>query len=654
MLLPGWIVVALAIPAALITAHLMAAALPAAQWVQALWMPDAGNLPQLIFHDVLLPRAVLALLCGAALGLAGVLFQQVLRNPLAEPATLGVSAGAYLAVSLEATWFPGLVVAGREAAAALGGAAAMAVVLALAWRRGLSPMALVIAGLIVSLYCAALNTTLILFNEGLRTLSLWGSGSLDVQDWAAVATVAPPLAIACVFAAMLRRSLGLLELDDVSAASLGLPLQRTRMAILAVAVLLSVAVVSAVGVIGFVGLAAPAIARLSGARSLTGRLVWSPLMGAALLWLTDALVQVVSGFGHPIPAGAATAFLGTPLLLWLLPRLRTVGLPVKDNWQTGQQRSRSGRFIVGCACLLLLAVAASLSVGRGAAGWHVSDWHQMLALAHWRGPRIAAAAAAGAMLAVAGVLLQRLTGNPMASPEILGISTGTALGIIVLALFVPGYGRPLQLAAGLTGALVSLAMVLVLGRLRGFSPDRMLLAGIALATVFSGVTSLILVSGDPRLFALLSWMSGSTYLVRPVDAIFTVGAGVVLLAVTPLTRRWLEILPLGVAASRAIGVHPTISRLSLVGLAASLTVTATLIIGPLSFMGLVAPHATRLLGFHRPLPQVAASALLGALLMVIADWLGRILLFPDQMPAGLVATLIGGGYLIALMGRRPA
>jgi ferric hydroxamate transport system permease protein len=115
--------------------------------------------------------------------------------------------------------------------------------------------------------------------------------------------------------------------------------------------------------------------------------------------------------------------------------------------------------------------------------------------------------------------------------------------------------------------------------------------------------------------------------------------------------RWLEILPLGADQARAVGLPLQMSRMSLILFAAGLTAAASLIVGPLSFVGLVAPHMARLLGFGRAHHQLLAAILIGTGLMTGADWLSRIVSFPYQLPLGLFASLIGGPYLIWLLRR---
>ena len=290
--------------------------------------------------------------------------------------------------------------------------------------------------------------------------------------------------------------------------------------------------------------------------------------------------------------------------------------------------------------------------GDGPQGWSWSLGQELTALLPWRAPRLLAALAAGAMLAQAGTVLQRLTGNALASPEVLGLSSGATIGAVALLYLTPEPARGLLLAAATAGALASLAVILAFGYRHRFAPERLLMGGIAIGTAMSALTAVLMSTGDPRLAGLLTWLAGSTYAVTTAEAVLGCVMAVVLLAATLLTTRWLDLLPLGEPTARALGVPIGPTRLILLLLAAAQTAGATLIVGPLSFVGLLAPHAARMLGLRRAWPALVGAALLGMLLMAMSDWLGRNLLFPYQIPAGLVASLIGGPYLMLLLARR--
>jgi iron complex transport system permease protein len=177
----------------------------------------------------------------------------------------------------------------------------------------------------------------------------------------------------------------------------------------------------------------------------------------------------------------------------------------------------------------------------------------------------------------------------------------------------------------------------------------MLLAGMALSTAFTMLLMMLQASGDPRMATILTWISGSTYNASGELVVRSAVVMVVLLALTPLCRRWLMILPLGGESARSVGMALTSSRVVLLLLAAALTAAATMTIGPLSFVGLMAPHIARMMGFRRTMPHMVISALVGGVLLVFADWCGRMVLFPFQIPAGLLSTFIGAPYFIYLL-----
>ncbi|HGM5485123.1 TPA: Fe(3+)-hydroxamate ABC transporter permease FhuB [Serratia marcescens] len=650
--LPLTLILLLLAAAGGLTIYNLTQQLPPAQWARALSAPDIDDVRQMLFHYSLLPRLTVSLLAGAGLGLVGVLFQQVLRNPLAEPSTLGVAAGAQLGLTIATLWvLPGGEFT-RQLAAMVGAIVVGGLVFGVAWGKRMSPVTLILAGLVLGLYCGAVNSLLALFHyDQLQGMFLWGTGALNQQDWSAVQFLLPRLLVAGLLAALLLRPLTLLGLDDGVARNLGLGLSMARFCALGVAIIFSAMLVSAVGVIGFIGLFAPLMAKMLGARRLAHRMMLAPLLGALLLWLTDQVMLGVTQVWREIPTGAATALFGAPLLLWLLPRLRSAATPPPMNLgdKVPAERGNLPGWILLGGLVLLIGLTLALMLGKNAGGWHWSLGAELDSLLPWRWPRVLSALAAGMMLAVAGTLIQKLTGNPMASPEVLGISSGAAFGVVMMLFVVPGDAFVWLLPAGSLGAAATLLIIMIAAGRGGFSTERMLLAGIALSTAFTTVIFLLLASGDPRMGGLLTWLSGSTYSVEPAQALRTalVAAGLMVLA--PLCRRWLAILPLGGATARSVGIALTPARLTILLLAATLTAMATLTVGPLSFVGLMAPHMARMLGFRRALPQMVIAALLGGLLMVFADWCGRMLLFPYQIPAGLLATFIGAPYFVYLL-----
>lgn len=623
------------------------------QWQRLLTAPDS-DLAVVAVRYGLLPRFALSLVAGAALGLSGVLFQQVLRNPLAEPGTLAVFSGAKCALIVATLWMPGLLAYGQEPVILIGGLAALGFVLLLAVRSGFLPLTVILAGLVLSLCLEAISSMLFLVRfEDLSDLLTWQTGSLVQNNWDGAVALSLVLSTAVFLTLLLKRPMILLDLGEAGARSAGVSLFATRLTILSIAAALSAMVAADAAIIGFVGLAGPAVARLAGARRLDERLVYGPLLSAGMLGLVDQGLFALAG-GMDVPAGAMTALLGTPLLIWLVCRMRTVDLQQPLPLDHPVPEDPRGRYLWFAVVAFLLAVVflLALAVGQGPDGWHFATGEELRQLIAWRLPRIAAAGAGGLMLAVAGSVLQRLTGNSLASPELLGISSGAALVLMIAVFFLPPLTHDDMILLSAAGAFVILCLTLWLGRRSAFSPERMLLTGVALGALTGSLSSLLTLLGDMRVLRLLGWLAGSTYSVTGRDAWFAVCLALLSLALLPLFARWLRILPLGGGVASSIGTPVAASRLVLMIFTAILTGAATLIVGPLSFAGLAAPHLARISGLRTPLAQAYGAALLGTMIMVLADWIGRNVAFPWQVPAGIVATLLGGLYFILLAMKR--
>lgn len=281
----------------------------------------------LIVWTLRMPRVALAALAGAALALAGLLTQRALGNGLAAPSTLGIVDGAALgAVGFLHAFSDGqnllTVSAGWQPLAAATGAAVLA---ALAWglaRRDGGTLRLILYGIALGALAKAAVTMLVVVGPvHLASQALiWLAGSVHHARWADAGVVAAGLALALPLAVGLRRAMAQMALDDESAAATGLAVERTRAALLALAVALTALAVAHAGAIGFVGLIAPHAAAMAFGRraALTGTL----LVGAGLVVAADLLARVAAS-PLEIPTGSVTAAVGAPFFLWLLARRGT-------------------------------------------------------------------------------------------------------------------------------------------------------------------------------------------------------------------------------------------------------------------------------------------------------------------------------------------
>jgi iron complex transport system permease protein len=189
----------------------------------------------------------------------------------------------------------------------------------------------------------------------------------------------------------------------------------------------------------------------------------------------------------------------------------------------------------------------------------------------------------------------------------------------------------MMLLGGLVGAFACLLLLVLINRRNGFQPERILLSGIAITALFEPLQAIALANGDLRVQQLLSWMSGSTYYVTQPVALALVVLALLMLAACLLVSRWLDLMPMGPAVATALGIHLGRAQLTILLLVAVLTASATMVIGPLSFAGLLAPHLARLMGLVRARWHLLGAAGCGALLMVSADWIGQQILFPQEV-----------------------
>ncbi|MEP0917098.1 iron ABC transporter permease [Leptolyngbya sp. DQ-M1] len=632
--------------------------------IGAVFSPDNSEAQNLIRY-LLLPRSLIGVLAGIALGIAGTLLQTITRNPLASPTTLGVNSGAYFAVVAGAIFVPQQFAIAPGLFAFAGGLLAAGLVYAIATSVRVTPTRLVLAGVAVSLMLSAFTATLqLVYENETAGLFLWGAGSLVQTDWSGVRSALPQILAGSAIAILFIRLWDVLLLEDQTARSLGVKVQSARFFGVVVAVFLAAIVVSVVGAVGFVGLVAPHLVRLMGVRQhlflLPGAAVW----GAVLLISADVVAQQVATNVSELAAGSVTALIGAPFLIWLARRTSpSEGGAMNDSVGSLQSRSLPGSslylpywgLMTIAIGLLLLALFSGVAFGQ--IRFSLLDVLQALegnafsqqVLFDLRLSRVLVAMLAGASLSVSGLLLQGVIRNPLAGPEIIGITSGAGLFALFVLILIPNAPVSLLPIAAMLGAFTTFAIVCVIAWRDGFDPGRLALVGIAISAFCAAGINLLVVSARLQVAQALVWLSGSTY-ARSWDELGQlVVFPVVLLPIAWLTARWLDLIALGDDLPKLLGVRLQQARLVLMSIAVMLAAASVATVGTLGFVGLLAPHATRLLvgNYHRQL--IPLSALLGAILVVIADTIGRTILAPREIPSGLITAMIGTPYFLWLL-----
>ena len=309
----------LAVTAALVVVALMLGDFPlTAGQVVAVLTGGGDEISRLVVVEFRGPRLVLAVLVGLALGLAGALFQSVLRNPLASPDVIGISQGAS-AGAVSALLLAGASGIAVSFAALAGGAGVGLLLYAVAWRGGLTGHRFVLSGIGVAYVCSSVIGYVLTRSEvqEAQAALLWMTGSVGQADWPLVRLLALSLVVLVPLVAVLARALDVLMLGDHQAASLGLRPEVTRALVVALGVALACVATAAAGPVAFVAfIAAPVARRLLGDGSLA--LLQSALVGVVLVLGADVVAQHVLPADMSVPVGVVTGAVGGPYLIWLM------------------------------------------------------------------------------------------------------------------------------------------------------------------------------------------------------------------------------------------------------------------------------------------------------------------------------------------------
>ncbi|WP_460092203.1 FecCD family ABC transporter permease [Pseudomonas sp. S2_E02] len=323
---------------------------------------------------------------------------------------------------------------------------------------------------------------------------------------------------------------------------------------------------------------------------------------------------------------------------------------------------------------LLIAVVAGVAIGETSIApdvvlqvlanklWgagHVLDPIDEGIIWNYRLTRALVAAACGAGLATCGVILQSLLRNPLADPYLLGISAGASTGAVMVALLGVGAGIISLSVGAFAGAVTAFVLVIVLARVSGSASGtgQIILAGIAGSQLFNALTAFLITrsASSEQARGIMFWLLGNLGGVRWPSVWLAVPVAVLGLVVCLWHRRALDAFTFGADSAASLGIPVRRVQILLIGCAALVTAVMVSIVGSIGFVGLVIPHAARLLlgtGHARLLP---ASALGGAVFLIAADVLSRTLIKGQVIPVGVITALVGAPvFALILVGRRSA
>ncbi|HDT8460631.1 TPA: iron chelate uptake ABC transporter family permease subunit [Staphylococcus pseudintermedius] len=303
----------------------------------------------------------------------------------------------------------------------------------------------------------------------------------------------------------------------------------------------------------------------------------------------------------------------------------------------------------------LLIVGAILSLSAGAV------WISPIAvikevwsgdnfiLSEFRVPRMLLGILVGAALAISGAVIQGVIRNPLASPDVIGITKGASLAAVIVIIVFPTAPLFVLPVASFIGALVISLILSLLISWQGIKGSQLALIGMAIGAVAMALVQYLLIRNPMEANIALVWLTGSLF-GRSMDHVLTILPWlIVAVPVIFLYARKLDILHLGEEVATALGTHVQRTKMILLFTSVMLAGAAISVVGGLSFLGLIAPHIARSLVGHQHRHIVAMSGLVGALLMVIADGLARIIAPPIDIPVGVLIAIIGAPYFLYVL-----
>ena len=263
-------------------------------------------------------------------------------------------------------------------------------------------------------------------------------------------------------------------------------------------------------------------------------------------------------------------------------------------------------------------------------------------------PRVLMAVMVGANLAVSGVLLQGVMRNPMADPGITGISSGASVIVMIVMLYFPGAAASIPIF-GFIGGILACVLIYSLAWKQGLSAVRIVLAGVAVNSILGGMSSLISILNSESLSSVLTWLNGELGK-KGWDKVSSIAIySAIGLVMAVLSYRCCDLLVLGDKNTKSLGYNPNILRMVISAVAVFLAGISTAYVGVIGFIGLVVPHMSRMLMGSEHKYLIPFSGLLGAIVLLLADTVGRIVIAPYEIPVGVIMTVCGGPFFLYLL-----
>lgn len=597
-----------------------------------------ANLFYFIFVNYNLSRFFMCLLCGFLLAFSSLILRIVVQNSLASDTTLGVAPCSSFAILISILFLPDFFNVSKILSGFLGAFLVLFLTFIFMLKKHLNSTSVVLIGLISGMFFSALTSLFVLFYpEESKAFLLFNNGYFTQNGFKDVIGLFCYSSIALIGLYYLAPSLKILNLGDELASSIGQNIFYTKCFALCLSAYFTALVVSFVGVISFLGLFASISVQFFRIKNIRKEFVICGFLGFLLLTGVDLLLQIFQILrGIELPTGGVLALIGSPLLIFIVSKM--LREYKNHDYSYVLYRFKEKNILIGLILLVCVLFFINLYFNFSTSNFEGLQ-NEIFAL---RISKLFVLFFCGILLALVGFILQRLSFNPMASPEMLGINSGASLGVLFALYFSLDQ---IQIFATM-GSLLVLCFLFYLSIRFQMSMQKIILIGTAIMFFVDALGKIFLASGDFKAYNFLAYTQAGLINtdIKLIIALFVYT--VIFISFLHILYPSLKSFILGENCALAVGVNIIKVKIIFFILSAFACALTSLSIGPFSFIGLLSFHIVRVLGVKKLYNQIFSVALMGVFLIFLAHFVSKIALFPYEIPLGIVATLLGGIYFI--------
>ena len=606
---------------------------------------NSQNSDLILLNEITIPRIIGCFIGGSSLALSACILQIIYRNPLLSSSTLGIVSSVKMVMILILIFAPNMLIQNQFILQYSYTLLVFFIIVRISKNMGQN--SIIILGMFIGFIQSSITSLLTLYNERwIDSIFFWQLGDVLDGSWENIFYLSLFIIPAFLILIFMKKNLQALVLDKEELISIGINVRLLHTILVVISIYISVAVISLFGVIGFVGIIAPNLVRMFKVSNVKNMLVISSFVGAWLVMIADFITQIidkyelVQGF-MSLPAGLFTSVLGGLIIIYMF--MQRNFLDITNH----KIKIRPIPYNISYFIWFSVFVVVIISFYLGHDNISPTDIYNYIFVGvesfsiSERLNRLMLSITTGASLSLCGAILQRLLHNPLASPEVLGVSSISFFVVVVAFVLFPfSLNSYIMIFVGIFGALIGLMIISCALIYKNLSTGAIILVGISLLAIFSALTDILIVFSSSKQMQILQWVNGSF---DSVSNDITNGVVIIVLISSSILlslSRLFIILPLGRTTNTSIGVNYNFYYVLVLFFCVVIIGSVSTAIGPFSLIGLISPYFARIITTVNHKFYTINSMIIGAGLLSLSDGLNRSLHSFLPIPTGIILTLL--------------